>query len=83
MIWSKVYSHYCLNRNIIDESITVFSLDHSENPYKPTYTFPDEFNGDPDHMEDYIRKKATQTIDQNDRKRVFESEEENIISYSL
>lgn len=42
-------------------------LDQQHNPYKPTYTFPDEFSGDSDHMEDYIRKTATHTIDRNNR----------------
>lgn len=41
--------------------------DQQPNPYKPTYTFPDEFNGDSDHMEDYIRKTATHTIEKNNR----------------
>ncbi|CAF2325589.1 unnamed protein product [Rotaria sp. Silwood2] len=42
--------------------------DYQQNPYTPTYTFPDEFNGDIDLMEDYIRRKASQTLDRNDEK---------------
>ncbi|CAF0741079.1 unnamed protein product [Rotaria sp. Silwood1] len=42
--------------------------EHQQNPYTPTYTFPDEFSGDVDLMEDYIRKKASQTLDKNDEK---------------
>ncbi|CAF0930228.1 unnamed protein product [Adineta steineri] len=45
--------------------------DHQQNPYKPTYTFPDNFNGDSDHMEDYIRKTAIQTIDKDNQKTSF------------
>lgn len=29
-----------------------------KNSYQPTYTFPEDFNGDSDQMEDYIRKTA-------------------------
>lgn len=43
-------------------------LDQPNNPYKPTYTFPDEFSGDSDHMEDYIRKTASQNIEKDNRK---------------
>ena len=46
-----------------------YFLGHQPNPYKPTYTFPDEFNGDSDLMEDYIRRAAIQTMDQDNRKR--------------
>ncbi|UJR13849.1 hypothetical protein I4U23_000859 [Adineta vaga] len=41
--------------------------DEQSNPYKPTYTFPDEFNGDLDRMEEYIRKTASHKSD-SDRK---------------
>jgi hypothetical protein len=37
-------------------------IDDQQNPYKPTYTFPDEFNNDLERMEDYIRKAASQNI---------------------
>ena len=33
-------------------------VDGPANPYKPTYTFPDEYDGDLERMEDYIRKSA-------------------------
>jgi hypothetical protein len=33
------------------------------NPYKPTYTFPEEFDGDLERMENYIRKAASETLD--------------------
>jgi hypothetical protein len=47
-------------------------LDQQQNPYTPTYRFPEEFNGDSDHMEDYIRKTASQTIDTDNRKKNIE-----------
>ena len=46
-----------------------FFVDYQRNPYKPTYTFPDDYNGDSDLMEDYVRKTATKTIDKDNRKR--------------
>ncbi|CAF1181784.1 unnamed protein product [Adineta steineri] len=39
--------------------------DEQPNPYKPTYTFPEQFNGDFDHLEDYIRKTASTKVDNN------------------
>ncbi|CAF2048510.1 unnamed protein product [Rotaria magnacalcarata] len=42
-------------------------LEYHQNPYKPTYTFPEDFNGDLEVMEDYIRRKASQPVDQNDQ----------------
>jgi hypothetical protein len=54
-------------------------LDHQQNPYKPTYTFPDEFNGDSDHMEDYIRKTASKTIEKDNRKKEIEDQYSTII----
>ncbi len=43
-----------------------FCLDEQQNPYKPTYTFPEEFDGDLIRMEDYIRKAASENIDDED-----------------
>ncbi|CAF1374188.1 unnamed protein product [Rotaria sordida] len=37
--------------------------DEQQNPYKPTYTFPEEFDGNLERMEDYMRKAALQNID--------------------
>ncbi|CAF4883607.1 unnamed protein product, partial [Rotaria socialis] len=41
--------------------------EYHQNPYQPTYTFPEDFNGDLEVMEDYIRRKASQPVDQNDQ----------------
>jgi len=38
-------------------------IDEQQNPYKPTYTFPEEFDGNLERMEDYIRKVASIDID--------------------
>ncbi|UJR33350.1 hypothetical protein I4U23_020799 [Adineta vaga] len=46
-------------------------LDYQRNSYKPTYVFPDDFNGDSDFMEDHIRRKATKTNDKDNRKVSF------------
>jgi hypothetical protein len=44
------------------ENIKFFDLDEQQNPYKPTYTFPEGFDGDLERMENYIRKAASETI---------------------
>jgi hypothetical protein len=49
-------------------SYHAFCIDEQQNPYKPTYTFPEELDGDLERMEDYIRKAASQSIDENDSK---------------
>ncbi|CAF1427277.1 unnamed protein product [Adineta ricciae] len=41
--------------------------DGPANPYKPTYTFPDEYNGDLERMEDYIRKSAVSKLNNDPR----------------
>jgi hypothetical protein len=41
----------------------LFDLEEQLNPYKPTYTFPEEFDGDLERMENYIRKAASETLD--------------------
>lgn len=38
--------------------------DQTQNPYKPTYTFPEEFDGDFDKMERYMRRAASEDIDE-------------------
>ena len=40
-----------------------FFLDDPRNPYKPTYTFPEEFDGNLELMEDYIRRAASEDGD--------------------
>ena len=45
-----------------------YLIDNQQNPYKPTYTFPEEFDGDLERMEDYIRKAASQNPDNDDSK---------------
>jgi hypothetical protein len=40
-------------------------VDEQPNPYKPTYTFPEKFDGDIESIEAYIRKTASQNIDGN------------------
>ncbi|CAF4291813.1 unnamed protein product [Rotaria socialis] len=37
--------------------------DKQSNPYKPTYTFPAEFDGNFERMENYMRTAASQNID--------------------
>ncbi|CAF1220087.1 unnamed protein product [Adineta ricciae] len=41
--------------------------DGPANPYKPTYTFPDEYDGDLERMEDYIRKSAVPKLNNGSR----------------
>ena len=41
-------------------------IDEQQNPYKPTYTFPEEFDGDLVRMENYMRKAASLEIDDDD-----------------
>ncbi|CAF4501434.1 unnamed protein product [Rotaria sp. Silwood1] len=56
------------NNNVMhQQSITTFInspiVHEQQNPYKPTYTFPEEFDGNLERMEDYMRKAASQNID--------------------
>lgn len=50
--------------------IQIVCLDDRQNPYRPTYTFPDEYDGDLERMENYIRKAASEDVeDQNEETR--------------
>jgi hypothetical protein len=72
-----LYLYFSLRRSkslVIIIPVVFFNfLEYQQNPYKPTYTFPEEFDGDSDHMEDYIRKTASQTNDKDNRKREIEN----------
>jgi hypothetical protein len=52
--------------NVMFERDLFFSIDEQQNPYKPTYTFPEEFDGNLELMENYIRKAASQNTDEDD-----------------
>lgn len=47
----------------------LFDLGEQHNPYTPTYTFPTGFDGDLERMENYIRRAASETTDDQDEKK--------------
>jgi len=52
--------------------IVFFCIDEQRNPYQPTYTFPKELDGDLERMEDYIRKVASENIDDDNDSKIKE-----------
>lgn len=40
-----------------------FIVDERPNPYQPTYTFPEEYESNLERMENYMRKAASQNLD--------------------
>ncbi|CAF2596946.1 unnamed protein product [Rotaria sp. Silwood2] len=65
----KIDINYSNNNNnsINGQEMTTFinspTVHEQQNPYKPTYTFPEEFDGNFERMEDYMKKAASQNID--------------------
>lgn len=69
MIFSIAWKHFFEKKN--KEYLFVFSyLDQQSNPYKPTYTFPEELDGDLKRMEDYIRRAASESLDDDDDSKI-------------
>lgn len=52
---------YDASSSLLINHFIFLCLEIHKNSYQPTYTFPEDFNGDSDQMEDYIRKTANPT----------------------